>query len=347
MLIRCPRCGFQQPMDKYCAQCGVDMEVYQRPKPSFASRTFGNPALQIGAVLLLAGFVGLSLYQRKRKDLEDRVIYLKNETQIARGVSNPSNGAPPPPPAEPAPPASFADGAEKTQPATLTGGVSANASTTVPQADAKSLAATAGAAPAGAANTKVAVPKGLSVVRIYFAEVSRPYLAEIWEESRATGQFNSLADHVAGIIPDLAKKVAATNRSVKILSHEERAIDVGKPVQFFQGVHQGDPDGEIGLTYYIELQDSEAGVYRGSLDLMRTWREPSPSGGSTSQKRLYPAVFELAPGSGFFMSGIVDKSPELANIQDLVAVNPFQILRSSAFNGDQTEAVLFLEFGKN
>lgn len=346
MLIHCPRCGFQQPKDKYCAQCGVDMEVYRRPQASLLSRVLGNPAVQIGAVLLLAGFVGLSLYQRKRKDLEDRVSYLKNDVQIARSVSSPGSGqesagdAPPPAQlaASPTDTAALADAAKAAPPAVA--GTAAVASTTVPQGDAKALAATA-TTPAA----KSAIPKGSVLVRIFFAEVAQPYLEEIWDESRATGQFNTLADHTAGIIPDLGKKVSPSNRNVKILMREERAIEVGKPVQFFQGVRQGDPENEIGLSYYIELQENDAGVYRGSVDLARSWRETS-AGVTTTQKRLYPAVFELSPGSGFFMSGLLTPSNELANLEDLVAISPFQILRSPSFRSGQTYSVLFLEFDK-
>ncbi len=44
MLINCPRCGFQQPKDKYCAQCGVDMETFKPASPPALKRFFETPS---------------------------------------------------------------------------------------------------------------------------------------------------------------------------------------------------------------------------------------------------------------------------------------------------------------
>lgn len=55
----CPRCGFNQPDDKYCANCGLDVESFlARPKP-FWLRILQNPnlyAFLIGGILVTAAF---------------------------------------------------------------------------------------------------------------------------------------------------------------------------------------------------------------------------------------------------------------------------------------------------
>src|SRR6185312_12310386 len=34
MMMECPRCGFSQPKDRYCASCGLDIEQFlKKPKP--------------------------------------------------------------------------------------------------------------------------------------------------------------------------------------------------------------------------------------------------------------------------------------------------------------------------
>lgn len=342
MLIRCPRCGFQQPTDKYCAHCGVDMEHYRPPRPSMISRVLGNPAVQVGAVLALAGFVGLGLYNRKQRDLQERVNYLKGETQVARSVSSPEPQSPPePPPAEAATAQSLAPtpapGSPAPAPAAALNAAASGAA--VALADAKANL------PDAAKDTTKPTPR-TTVVRVYFTEVSMAALQDIWEESRATGQFNQLADHIAGIIPDLGKRLTPSNANIKILSREERPIEPGKPVQIFQGLRPGDPENELGFSYYIELQETDGAVFRGSLELMRSWRENN-QGVIGPQKRLYPAVFELASGSGFFMSGLIPVETALAPFEELIAVSPFQILRSSAFRSRGSEGVLFLEFDRN
>jgi hypothetical protein len=57
--MNCPRCGFNQPDDKYCANCGLDVESYlARPKP-FLLRILQNPnlyAFLIGGILVSTAF---------------------------------------------------------------------------------------------------------------------------------------------------------------------------------------------------------------------------------------------------------------------------------------------------
>lgn len=43
-MIHCPKCGFQQPVDTYCASCGVDMTKLPKPRPPL----FKQPAVLAG-----------------------------------------------------------------------------------------------------------------------------------------------------------------------------------------------------------------------------------------------------------------------------------------------------------
>lgn len=351
MLVNCPRCGFQQPQDKYCAHCGVDMENYRPPQPSFAKKIFGNPALQVGAVLAIAAVVGLGVYQRHRSDLEDRVSYLKNGPQIARGVSSPAGeheAAEEAPLAEAPTAAAFAAG-ETTAPAAAEGEVTAQASsaTGTGEGTAKTADAKAGDAKKAATPAKT----GETIVRVFFAEVAVPALEQIFEESAATGQFNRMGDFIAGIIPDLGKKISPSNRDIKILYREQKTIEPGRPLMFFQGIHGGEPDFETGLSYYIELTESDANTFRGNVEIIRSWRElqspPGPGATALVTKKTFPAVFELGRGSGFFMSGLLPRTSNVDNADELTSVSPFQILRSNSFRASASEAVLFIEFDRN
>ncbi|MCB0341386.1 MAG: hypothetical protein H6626_09255 [Pseudobdellovibrionaceae bacterium] len=47
MIVECPRCGFSQPKDRYCANCGVDMDNYKpEPKP-WHKKLVGSMVFQI------------------------------------------------------------------------------------------------------------------------------------------------------------------------------------------------------------------------------------------------------------------------------------------------------------
>lgn len=58
-MMSCPKCGFEQPVDQYCAKCGVDMAKTFKKSPGI-NRLFKNPTAVVGIVALLGGigFIG-------------------------------------------------------------------------------------------------------------------------------------------------------------------------------------------------------------------------------------------------------------------------------------------------
>lgn len=56
-MMECPRCGFQQPTDQFCAKCGVNVETYViKPKP-FIVRLLQNPNFHLSLIGILIVFV--------------------------------------------------------------------------------------------------------------------------------------------------------------------------------------------------------------------------------------------------------------------------------------------------
>lgn len=56
-MMECPRCGFQQPTDQFCAKCGVNVETFvQKPKP-FLVRLLANPNFHLSLIGILIVFV--------------------------------------------------------------------------------------------------------------------------------------------------------------------------------------------------------------------------------------------------------------------------------------------------
>lgn len=349
MLMKCPRCGFSQPQDQYCAQCGVDMMNYRPPQRSAVKKIFGNPVLQIGFVLLIAGGIGTTLYHKSQRDLDDRVRYLQSGPQVARSVSSPgvTNGLTDETATDAsAPAAADATTVAANSLASPAGGSAPTGAST----EAASLGAKAAGEPdpakavEGGSAAKALAPKttGAFIVRVYYAEVARAGLEQIVEESRATGQFNKLGNYSAGILPSLEKTLSPSNRDIKILHREEHGIDQGQSTQWFLGAHAGDPDNEMGLTTFVELTDVDATTYRGNLEILRSWKE----GNDGSQKTSYPAVFEVQRGAGFFMTEILPRRPRPEDAAELANISPFEVFKSAQYTGFSTEFVVFLEFDR-
>ncbi|MCB0412239.1 MAG: hypothetical protein KDD22_06915 [Bdellovibrionales bacterium] len=66
-MMECPRCGFTQPKDRYCANCGLDVEVYEPASIPVGQKIAKDPRLYIfGALALILG-IGYFIYQAQNQ----------------------------------------------------------------------------------------------------------------------------------------------------------------------------------------------------------------------------------------------------------------------------------------
>ncbi len=69
----CPRCGFVQPEDKYCANCGLDIESYKPAPTPFFQKVVKNTAVQIGVVVLIVIAVTIAILLAQNDRVEKRL----------------------------------------------------------------------------------------------------------------------------------------------------------------------------------------------------------------------------------------------------------------------------------
>lgn len=64
-MMECPRCGFSQPKDRYCASCGLDVDSYlAKPKPIWV-RLLQNPNFHLSLIgFLIVGVITWIMYSR-------------------------------------------------------------------------------------------------------------------------------------------------------------------------------------------------------------------------------------------------------------------------------------------
>ncbi|HEY8272602.1 MAG TPA: hypothetical protein VIG33_17040 [Pseudobdellovibrionaceae bacterium] len=305
------------------------METFIPPRKSAFVRYTTNPLLYLTLALIALSISIGTLYKKDHSDLAQRVKFLKGTLQIANTYKQESKQ-----PDE--------DTAES------------------PTDPAEEMAAPAQVVPA-AASTAVPTPKAPPapsgpVAFIYYAEVPRQSLEKIYEESLATGQFNSFGDYTAGILPDMQKRITAAGLKIRILEKNEKPIT--KNQQWFTGIHDPEADEDLGLSTFVELTEIENNTFRGNLEIVRSLREldnfertrnlasVDPAAIGNLQKTSYPAIFELSPGYGFFISGILPRKTHFTHEEELTAKAPFEILKSTNFQNKESEFVIFIEFEK-
>lgn len=66
MMMECPRCGFSQPKDQFCANCGLNIEQFlKKPKP-FWIRLAQNPNLHLSLIgILVVVIIGYIFYSQR------------------------------------------------------------------------------------------------------------------------------------------------------------------------------------------------------------------------------------------------------------------------------------------
>ncbi|MGZ3723147.1 MAG: hypothetical protein ACXVA9_09465 [Bdellovibrionales bacterium] len=66
MMMECPRCGFVQPKDQYCASCGLDIDHYTaKPKPLLV-RLVQNPNMHLSLIgVLVVLIIGYIFYSQR------------------------------------------------------------------------------------------------------------------------------------------------------------------------------------------------------------------------------------------------------------------------------------------
>lgn len=340
MLINCPRCGFQQPKDKYCAQCGVDIETFKPVTPPAWKRFLGSPLTQLSLLVIVAGGVGVTLYQKGQQNLERRVSYLKSTVQInaspdesAQTLSQNSEAS---------------LNADANLPAEATQNPDGSVNAYKVEAPSANPVAAASASPSPADEKKdlrILAKSGSPHLIVHYAEVSKASLNGLFAASRSTGQFMNFNDYSAGIVPSLRRALA--DPQSKILHTEDRALDKSKTLQWSYGLKdRQDPATEIGLTTFFEISEMDTTNLRGNLEIQRTWKEISSSGSLEIQRKSFPAIFEIGGDTGFFMSGVLPAQSNLENDDELTAIDVFKVLRSPQFRAGDSELVIFVEFKK-
>lgn len=62
----CPRCGFLQPHDRFCAYCGLDIENFEAKSPPWYHNALLNAKVQVGVIALsLVGAFGYIYWQQQ------------------------------------------------------------------------------------------------------------------------------------------------------------------------------------------------------------------------------------------------------------------------------------------
>jgi hypothetical protein len=343
MLVNCPRCGFSQPQDRYCANCGVDMDNY-KPKPTNpVKKILSSPVLHIFIIALIVMASVIAIKQRQKEELQARIEFLKSgpvmverqnpaqiqETQVSISPEAQADLAEQPPAASEAPTLPGQQPADVNSASVAAMSAAPTSSTTVPDRS------------GGGGTARTNSP--LKMV-VSYVEVDRRLLNSWLEEAKATGQQRVFENVKMGPLLQVASKLKPS-QSLRVLQTIERSLDPNNPTQeWFVGTHQGnDPDQQMGFFSSLALVEIRDGLIRGDIEVQRSFRNPKDAT-RVLERVSFGSPFEIGAGSGYILSGLLPVQyatalPEESN------PDPFlQVFKSQSFLSFQTEFTLVIQF---
>ncbi|MFP5519110.1 MAG: hypothetical protein ACLGGX_04355 [Bdellovibrionia bacterium] len=336
MLINCPKCGFSQPQDKYCAQCGVDMESYQAQSSKQGPSFFKNPILQVILFIVVVGAGLTYLYRQDQSQLQNRVSFLQGNTQISSSATPESadfntNSTP----------ESFATETsdDKAEPQ------EASAESSLIEAMAEKNSELASKKAPESTNDKKESHQPASIsgkkLLLTYAEISRTSLAKLFEEAQERGEYADFNDYVTGAIEDYNSKSSSYFLKVH---HRETIPLKNNSATWFHGLKDFSEEGlRVGYSGYATATTVNDNNIRLNLEILRSWREMGASGGTFAQ-REYPLQAEIQPNTALFMTGLMPRNSNLEDqSQNLTSLPMFKILNSEEFQNRNSDFVLIIE----
>lgn len=356
MLVKCPKCGFDQPKDTYCASCGIEMDSYKPIQPPFWKTAIKSPLVS------LLMFVGLGY---------GAYVYLKNPSQFQfpdsspPGIETPAssvaenpgvpvvdpNSAPPIPP-EAMPTEGSMSSAPIPPPETnsVKPEVVAVAPTPPSEPVAKSrppedVEKPAPEKPEPSTTRQDAIPMesvtGPLVVEIRFVEapqaVVQSFLAEASDNSGGDSGEMSYA-----IVKNAASWI--NHKSFKELDRFTKSVpDVKKKLQWFSGTHEPTTGAPFGLDFQIAIQTRTGGHLAGDIFLSRSMVDHTP-GGVETQRKEFTTHFETDVGSMIGLVGVMPRTRYKSEDKDPLQDSLLKIFLSQPFLDGETDLLILMQF---
>ena len=332
MLMNCPRCGFSQPKDQYCAQCGVDMVSYKPKRTPLFVRLAQNTSVQIVVLLLASAFVGQSLWRAGKTQLwNQRTSNFQSYSEAGAASATSATEQ-------------LSESSSQNTETQLANGDSAPAVALhslrgqelrlerANDTDANNPSLSGASANIDTASDATSGPADATATRfnITYAEIPVDKLARWSADSASQGLYQSLSEYSAGILYDFKKYRADYRQSLK---SSTLMIPAGSNNSLISGAMSEEGGQLLGLALSVEHKKRENDVTSGAINLTRNSSQSSES---------FPAEFELPAGAAFFIVGAL-KREHFTEDRGQLNMPPFQIFRSQDFMTRQTEFVIILE----
>ncbi len=314
-MVQCPKCGFSQPKDQYCAQCGVDMLAFKRPETPFLQKFLKSNFFHIILVGLVIFGVSTLISKRDKGDNPSRLNYFRGQLQLSSDSSkknpNAQNSLTNPSDKDQSSGVSVTGNNESTLSNENSQVADSNSIEGSESESAKSFAGDGSGTAGSMGQNPNSKPLGDNEVpgqrqiqitsnkdgqqfsfKISYYEMNNRFLELMMEDSKNTGQFNTYDGYEVGALYRFHKRIASSPSQAPLLHSESKKVAVGQSSEWFIGLKSNLPENNIGFYQYLDAQWIDRNQARINFQVTKSWREPTAASSGN------PASVGGSPGSG-------------------------------------------------
>jgi hypothetical protein len=355
MMVNCPKCGFSQPQDQYCARCGIDMITFRPAQRPFFARLISSTLFQLVALTIIVVGVFSVARQMRHREVAERVSEIENarnsqvlshraaeaaksELASTASIPQPASTGSTQPVASPTPQLPIGP-----QPATAA--LSAADSAPPPQVAPQPVAAGANATDDKSQNPTSAgvAARAPTSARVIFAQVAHSVLSDLAANSdprSASSQGSIFSGVVANFQARL--KTAQNAGDWEILDSSTHPLKANQVVEFYGGQRE-ETTGQF-LGFVVELMPTQLDDNESHVNL-RTWRYMREAGNQVEEFSIpLPENVTIPHGGGAFIAGALTKRS--LNDADRRFYDPLKILHLLAteeYRQGTTDFVIYIE----
>lgn len=314
MMHECPKCKFVQPQDRYCANCGLDIENYKPVPPTMLQKLGKNTglhiALVVGLVVALATFIFISQKELIEKHLVSAPQILEVlDKNDADEISN-----------------QFSDNENVSEE-----NLNSN--------EASAEVATRKAAPAAASLATQSTTAGKREIHITFAEAANTLLQQLASEGQILNESAQRRSFLHANISSISALKERHSEFHVLAGGETSPLTANTPIQL-DFTHINGPDNDdVGLNLEITpltISDPVELTVTGQLNLK------DEDGGIVTSQEI-SANYSFSSNSTLLMVGFLPR--QSIRQDDLAGFSntPLAIFESLQFVNGLTDFVIFIQ----
>lgn len=358
MMVSCPKCGFNQPKDRYCASCGIDMLAYQPVRQPWQQKFKTSWLFQVALLAVVLVVIFSNIRGRIKLSNDDEIAALENSSsgRVIKEMAAPVRDArktasrpaaqdaqneeqAPEPDTQnteaPSPDTSIASSGNAP-----TGNMEQPAETTASAARGFFRAAENALGEPGAASRTEPSKAAVQRIRISFNEATRAYLAYLTNGTRnvaSEGGFSS------GTLTDLTARIrgeGSANRGLSPLDGaSEYMVRVNEPIMVFKGARDEATGQNIGLTLQITpVANDEQGVQL-QVEIMRSLREATGIVDQTFQE----SFLLTKDGGGFLAGTLPHRTLDADDARLYGSTSVLRVMTSPSFQANNSDLLILIE----